>query len=89
MSYKKSQLECTYQRSGKKQVLRNARLAEYCDFLLPIISSEKVSVSTPHFTSSFDVNPSVGKCFCEQSIEYPTPLNQPIVQYGAALVSFI
>jgi len=50
---------------------------------------EGFSVSPPHLTVSFDKNPSVRKCFCEQSIEYPTPLNQPNVQYGASLVGFM
>ena len=36
--------------------------------------------------SHSDVDPSVGKRFCKQSAEHPTPLNQPIVQYGASLV---
>ena len=48
-------------------------------------------VSTPQFTSTLlsDVYPSVGKCFHKQSVEHPTPLDQPIVEYGASLVGFI
>jgi hypothetical protein len=53
------------------------------------MSSEKVPVSTPSFTFLSDVDPSVGKCFHKQSTEHPTPLNQPIVQYGASLVGFV
>jgi hypothetical protein len=45
--------------------------------------------SAPRFTFSSDVYPSVGKRFHKQSAEHPTPLDQPIVQYGASLVSFI
>ena len=32
---------------------------------------------------------SVGKHFCKQSAEYPTPLKKPIVQHGACFVGFI
>ena len=53
------------------------------------MSSEKVPVSTPRFTSLSDLHPSVGKRFYKQSAEYPAPFNQPIVQYGASLVGFI
>ena len=53
------------------------------------MSSEKVGASTPRFTFSSDVYPSVGKCFYKQSAEHPTPLDQPIVQHGVSLVGFI
>ena len=89
MSSKRNRLECTSQKSAKKLVSRNARLGEFWDFLLPTTSSEKVPASTPWFTFSSDVYPSVGKCFHKQSAEHPTPLDQHIVQYGASLVGFI
>ena len=47
--------------------------------------------STHRFTTTFssDMYPSVRKCFHKQSVEHSTPLDQPIVQYGASLVGFI
>ena len=48
MFLKRNRLECTSQRSGKKPVSRNTRLGESCDFLLPNMFSEKVSVSASH-----------------------------------------
>ena len=89
MSWKRNRLECTSQKSAKKRVSRNARLGEFCDFLLPSMSSEKVPASTPQFTFPSDVYPSVGKYFRKQSAEHPTPLDQPIVQYGTPLVGLI
>ena len=74
---------------GKKLASRNARLGEFCDFLLLTMSSKKVFVSTPRSTFLSDVYPSIGKCFHEQSAEHPAPLDQPIVQYGASLVGVI
>ena len=53
------------------------------------MSSEKVPVFIPRFTFPSDVYPSVGKCFHKQPSEHPTPLDQPVVQYGASLVGFI
>jgi hypothetical protein len=53
------------------------------------MSSEKVPVSTPRFTFSSDVDPSIGKRFHKQSAEHPAPFHQPSVQYGASLVGFI
>ena len=82
-------MECTSQKSGKKQVSRNARLGEFYDFLLPNMYSEKVPVSAPRPTFLSDGDPSVRKCFHKQSAEHPTPLNQPIVQSRISLVGFI
>ena len=87
-------MECTSRKLAKNLVSRNARLGESCDFLLPTMSSEKVPASTPQFTSTllsdvYPIYPSVGKCFHKQPVEYPTPLDQPIVEYGAPPVGFI
>ena len=91
MSSKRNRLECTSQKLARKLVSRNARLGEFCDFLLPTMSSKKVPASTPRSNSTFlsDVYPSVGKRIHKQSVEHSTPLDQHIVQYGASLVGFI
>ena len=74
---------------GKKTGLEERKAGRILRLLATNHVFREGPASTPRFTFSSDVYPSVRKCFHKQSAEHPTSLDQPIVQYGASLVGFI
>ena len=74
---------------GKKTGLEERKAGR----ILRLLATNHVFREGPNLYTSIyissDVYLSVGKCFHKQSAEHPTPLEQPIVQYGASFVGFI
>ena len=75
---------------GKKTGLEGRKVGRVLRLLATNhVFREGACLYTLFYFLETDLCPSVGKRFHKQSVEHPTPFNQPIVQSRASLVGFI